>query len=377
MNDVFKSMRSRIIASHVMLAVLCVVSLSAGIIFFMRKYFRDFLTNLQNILDNNRGQIPKGQIVSSLDIAHEYIHLMDVGIFIGAILSFFAAVIIGVIMAEKLSRPLRMFTGAIHQLKDNNYAKIQTDFSGELAELKTAYNGLSDNLQELQKIRKYLITNVSHELKTPLTALQGYIEGLEDGVIVFDNKLAADMGAEIARLKNLVNDFETSTLDYAATLKPVPVNVHDFFNDLYGYFLPVVVENKIQLEVHHDQEVYLAIFDPDRMKQLLIILVENSIKFTPHGGIISISYNRKNQQLNIFVKDTGIGIPETDLPYIFERFYRGEKSRSRKTGGAGIGLSIAREIVRAHGGQISVQSMVGEGTLFQINIPISFIGQSR
>jgi nitrogen fixation/metabolism regulation signal transduction histidine kinase len=143
MKDLFNSMRSRIIASHIMLAVLCVVSLSAGFILFMREYFDSFLMNLQNLLDNNRGQIPKGQIVSSLDIAHEYIHLMDVGIFIGAILSFFAAVIIGVFMAGKLSEPLRLFTEAIHQLKDNNYAKIQTDFSGELAELKTAYNGFT------------------------------------------------------------------------------------------------------------------------------------------------------------------------------------------------------------------------------------------
>jgi two-component system sensor histidine kinase BaeS len=370
MNSFFKSMRSRLIASHIMLAVLCVLSLSAGFVYFMRTYFNEFLINLQKILDNNRGQVPKGQIISRLDIALEYVHLMDVGIFIGAIISFSAAVIIGVFMANRLSKPLRMFTSAIHHLKDNKYAQIQADFTGELAELKTAYNGLSDNLQELQTIRKYLITNVSHELKTPLTALQGYIEGLEDGLIHFDKKMTADMGTEILRLKNLVNDFETSTLDYEAVLQPTSVNVHEFFNDFYNFFLPVVVDQDIQLAVNHDKEKYQAVFDPDRMKQLLIILVENSIKFTPHGGKISISYYRMNHQLNILVEDTGCGIPENDLPFIFERFYRGEKSRSRKTGGTGIGLSIAREIVRAHGGQINALSQVGKGTVFMFSLPI-------
>jgi two-component system sensor histidine kinase BaeS len=370
MNNLFKTMRSRIIASHIALSFFCVATLSIGFVYYMEKYFADFLSKLQVLLDGNKGQIPKGQIISSLGIANEYMRLMDIGVVIGAVLSIIAAVIIGILIADQLSKPLRLFTKAIHQLKETNYAQIQTPYTGELAELKVAYNELSCNLHELQNIRKHLVANVGHELKTPLTALQGYIEGLEDGLINFDKTTSKDMSDEIARLKNLVNDFETSTLDYSAILQLTSVDVGSFFNDLHNYFFSLIKDNQLRLQINHDTEKYKMLFDPDRMKQALIILVENAIKFTSPGGLISITYFKQNQQFQVIVADNGCGIGESDLPYIFERFYRGDKSRSRKTGGIGIGLSIAREIIQAHGGKIDVQSQSGKGTQFSIHLPV-------
>lgn len=230
--------------------------------------------------------------------------------------------------------------------------------------------------RRLDKLRKDFIANVSHELRTPISMLQGYSEAIVDDIAETKeekNELAQIIYEESLRLSRLVNEL----LDLARMeaghiqLKIEPVYIDEYISRILRKFRGVSDDNQIDLKVKKDISVEIAYFDVDRIEQVLTNLIDNAIRHTGEGGFVTVDVIYHGKTLEVSVQDTGSGIPEEDLPFVFERFYKADKSRTRKDNkkGTGLGLSIANNIIKAHQGTITVKSKLNQGTTFSFKIP--------
>ncbi|WP_026694783.1 ATP-binding protein [Peribacillus kribbensis] len=228
--------------------------------------------------------------------------------------------------------------------------------------------------RRLEKLRKDFIANVSHELRTPIAMLQGYSEAIIDDIGTEEDKkeMAQVIYEESLRMGRLVNDL----LDLARmeagriTLNYEEMEIGSYLKRVAHKFQGLAKEKNIAIsvELHDSEAIYL--FDPDKLEQVLTNLIDNAIRHTPERGSVQIVQSRDIQgSLSIEVQDSGSGIPKEDLPFVFERFYKADKARTRGRAGTGLGLAIAQNIVHAHGGQITVKSTLNEGTTFYITIP--------
>lgn len=291
------------------------------------------------------------------------------------ITSIVIAFTIGVIMSVRITNPLDKIAKKAMGLAEGKYKDRLRDDSNtkEIGILADTINQLSDALESKDKLRKQLTQDVAHELRTPLTSVQGHMEAMIDGVWEMNVDRLLSCYEEIIRIKKLIGSIEDLSgaenenlilnkeeFDFTILLKRLLNNYH---NEL----------SHKQIEaVYEDRAAYIYA-DKDKMSQILNNLLSNSIKYSKEGTKIYMECNIYHHNAVISVKDTGIGIKESDIPFIFERFYRVDKSRSRETGGVGIGLSITKAIVEAHQGTIEVKSTFGEGTEFIITLPIKNI----
>ncbi len=227
----------------------------------------------------------------------------------------------------------------------------------------------------LEEARKRFVADVSHELRTPITVLRSYVEALLDGAYE-EQALALQflqvMDRETVRMARLIQDLlQLSRLDSGyETINKEKTSTIELVNRLAERFALLAFQSNIQFITDVSGTSWIWV-DKDRFNQVLDNIVSNSLKYTPNHGIIKVtaSYDREHQTAVFLIKDTGSGIPEGDMPHIFDRFYRVDKARSRQLGGTGLGLSIAREIIRAHGGEIEITSKAGSGTIVRITLP--------
>ena len=230
---------------------------------------------------------------------------------------------------------------------------------------------MAASLAEAETLRRNLIADVSHELRTPLTIIQGNIQAILEGVYPLEMAQMAGLYDETRLLTRLVDDLHDLALADAGQLRleRTPVNVSDLARTAVGQFDPVAEAAGVKLTLETSEDVPEVLGDADRLAQALRNLLSNAIRHTPAGGQVTMRVGRSGEQVTIQVADTGSGIAPEDLPHVFDRFYRGDKSRSRRGGGAGLGLAITRQLVTAHGGQIEVASTPGLGTTFTITLP--------
>ncbi|MFL6559918.1 MAG: ATP-binding protein [Bacillus sp. (in: firmicutes)] len=228
--------------------------------------------------------------------------------------------------------------------------------------------------RQLDKMRKDFIANVSHELRTPISMLQGYSEAIVDDIAESQEEkreMAKVIYDESLRMGRLVNEL----LDLARMeaghlqLNIEDVNLSSFINRIIHKFQGLAKDNEIQLYADIETGINSVVFDPDRIEQVLTNLIDNAIRHTPKGGSVKLSVTSEDKGIMISVKDSGSGIPEEDLPFVFERFYKADKARTRGRAGTGLGLAIAKNIIDAHRGHISVQSKIGQGTTFTFLLP--------
>ncbi|WP_339214819.1 ATP-binding protein [Ornithinibacillus sp. FSL M8-0202] len=230
--------------------------------------------------------------------------------------------------------------------------------------------------RRLDKLRKDFIANVSHELRTPISMLQGYSEAIVDDIAETKeekNELAQIIYEESLRLSRLVNEL----LDMASmeaghlTLKKEKVDITPYIERIFRKFQGIAAENQIEMSLAKDIQEAQAYFDPDRIEQVFTNLIDNAIRHTSEGGFVKVSVTNDDSGLSVSVEDSGSGIPEEDLPFVFERFYKADKSRTRNkhVKGTGLGLSIAKNIVKSHRGTITVKSKLDIGTTFNFMIP--------
>jgi signal transduction histidine kinase len=253
----------------------------------------------------------------------------------------------------------------------------------EVAMLATAFNQMAEQLQaadqkqrELENMRRDLIAWVSHDLQTPLTSMRAILEALSDGVVdepEMVNRYLNTAQRDVRSLSALIDDlFQMAQLDAGGfPLNRAQASLNDLVSDTLESFSELAYRESITLEGKVESEVDPVNIDTQAIGRVLNNLISNALRHTSAGGTIHISARRIDQGVEVSVSDTGEGIRAEDVPHIFERFYRGEKSRSRSTGGAGLGLAITRGIIRAHGGDIRVESdgVPGKGARFIFQIP--------
>jgi two-component system, OmpR family, sensor histidine kinase ResE len=228
--------------------------------------------------------------------------------------------------------------------------------------------------RQLDKMRKDFIANVSHELRTPISMLQGYSEAIVDDIAESQEEkkeMAKVIYDESLRMGRLVNELLDLARMEAGHLQLTleEINISSFINRIIHKFQGLAKDNEIQLFAEIENGITSISFDPDRIEQVLTNLIDNAIRHTPKGGSVKLSVTSEDKGIMIRVKDSGSGIPEEDLPFVFERFYKADKARTRGRAGTGLGLAIAKNIIDAHHGHISAQSKLGQGTTFSFLLP--------
>jgi signal transduction histidine kinase len=286
------------------------------------------------------------------------------------------AVALSLFFSRSVLAPVRRMSAASQRIADGHYdERVDVQGGDELAQLASRFNQMAASLEQVESMRRRLIGDVSHELRTPLTAIKGSMEGLIDGVLPATVETYEQIHAEADRLNRLVDDLqELSRVEARAyDLQPRPLDVASLVRTVTKRLAPRFESQHISLNLELPADVPAVLADEDRLVQVLTNLVGNALQYTPEGGSIRIAARRSSQEVEISVGDTGIGIPPEHLAHIFDRFYRVDKSRSRRTGGgSGIGLTIARALVEAQGGRIWAESDgEGRGSTFFFTVPVA------
>ncbi|NJK80535.1 MAG: HAMP domain-containing protein [Chloroflexaceae bacterium] len=292
---------------------------------------------------------------------------------VAAIAALEAAIIVSLSVSTRLVEPLQAMTAVSRKLAQGFYNERTVIRSqDELAELSRTINHLAASLEQTERRRMALLSDVTHELRTPLATIGGYMEGLIDGVVQPDRKTFELVLSESQRLQRLIEDLQLLSHAEAGQipLKPTSVNLCNVMQKIRMQFWPQFDQADIDLLVFHAEELPPVWADPDRIEQVLINLLSNALRYTARGGRVSVQARLKEGQVLISIYDTGVGIAPEHLPHLFERFYRVDKSRSRASGGSGIGLTIARHLIYAQGGEMWAESAgLGRGTAFHFTLP--------
>ena len=282
-------------------------------------------------------------------------------------------------VARQVVRPVQQMTLASQRIAEGYYGE-RVDVGGdpsamdELAQLAVSFNRMAAELERTEAMRRQLIGDIAHELRTPLTTIKGTAEGLIDGVLPAEPGTYHKIYQEADRLQRLVYDLEElSRVEagaYSLEKKPTAVQtlVEVVVERLEGQF----TDKGVVLKTDIPAGLPLALADEDRIGQVLLNLVGNALQYTPPGGVVTIRAERQGDRVLIAVEDTGIGISAEHLPRLFTRFYRVDKSRSRAGGGSGIGLTISKHLIEAHGGEIYADSPgPNQGSTFSFTLPIA------
>ncbi|MEX0832955.1 MAG: ATP-binding protein [Actinomycetota bacterium] len=277
------------------------------------------------------------------------------------------------LLARGMTKPLRDMAQAARKLETGDYSqRVQTASRDEVGQLAAAFNRMSAELESLEQLRRDVVANVSHELKTPISALRAHLENVLDGVEDPDPQTLQVMLQQSERLGRLVDQLlELSRLESGdLPLRPAEVEVGPLVSNVLSE-VEVTRSNGVAVDNKVPSELPAVWADPERLHQVLFNLLDNAVRFTPPGGEVTVSAARVNGRCEVTVADTGPGIPPEHLPRLFERFYRVDPARSREDGGTGIGLAIARSVVEAHGGRIRAESEEGKGTRFTFDLPVA------
>jgi signal transduction histidine kinase len=292
----------------------------------------------------------------------------------GALLAVLVAIILTFFISRRILAPIKSLTIASERLGKGDFSqRVKIDEKGELGELASTFNLMAQDLERDKKLRRDMVADIAHELRSPLTNVRGYLEAIRDGVITPDEKTIGTIYDETMLLSRLVHDLQDLSLAETGQLKLYcqPENVDDLVTQAVTAIMAKASTKDISMSVELPEDLPPVFIDIQRIKQVLLNLLTNALAHTPAAGSITISATEVGGNVAISVADTGEGIPAEDLPIIFERFHRVDKSRTRATGGTGLGLTIAKYFVEAHNGTINAQSELGKGSTFTFTVPVA------
>jgi signal transduction histidine kinase len=302
---------------------------------------------------------------------------MNKALIFGALLAVLVALVFSLLLARRIVIPIERLIRAAQRMEQGDLSqRIQMVGSGEVAKLSHAFNTMAEGIERGQRLRQDMVADIAHELRTPLHNVIGYLEMLRDGVTEPSDETVATIYEEACILKRLVDDLQQLALADSGQLALVchPVSPLSLLEQAALIAGPAVSEKGIEVTLEAPQNLPPVMVDEGRITQVLRNLLTNAAAFTPAGGRITLSAHSlppAGQAVELVVADTGQGIAANDLPFIFERFYRADKSRARATGGAGLGLTIAKQLVEAHGGTIRAESEPGRGARFRLTLPVA------
>lgn len=292
------------------------------------------------------------------------------------------AMVLGYFLSSAITNRIDLLKDAAEQLAGGNLqTRVPSDGRDEVASLAQTFNQMAEQLEaadkkqrELENLRKDLIAWVGHDLQTPLASTRAILEALEDGVVDDPQTVKRYLNTaqrNVRSLSDLIDDlFQMAQLDTGGMpLDRAESSLSDLISDTLESFSELAQRQGVNLAGSVDPAVDPVTMDTQRVGRVLNNLIGNALRHTPAGGCVEVRAQRTGAGVEVSVSDTGEGIRDADLPHIFEGFYRGEKSRSRSTGGAGLGLAISKGIVQAHGGEIKVESEAGQGSQFKFTLP--------
>lgn len=305
--------------------------------------------------------------------AGDFISAINQSTLLAGVIAAAVALLLGSLLFFQIVSPVQRLTSAAQKIAAGDLQqRIPTQSQDEIGTLATAFNQMADSLAQHEELRRNLIADVAHELRTPLTVIQGNLEAMLDGVLPASPQEIATLRDETALLARLVSDLRLLSLAEAGQLKleRVKTDPAELVARAVEPFRLLAQSGQVELAMDIAPNLPSVSVDADRIAQVIRNLLSNALRHTPAGGrVIVTCRNVESQNLLITVSDTGEGIPPDDLPFVFDRFYRADKSRSRTSGGSGIGLAIVKQLVEAHGGKVWVESQPGQGTTFGFTLP--------
>ncbi|RME83536.1 MAG: sensor histidine kinase [Caldilineae bacterium] len=278
--------------------------------------------------------------------------------------------------SRRIFRPVEALTAAVRRMEQGDLSqRVEVTRKDEIGELGRAFNAMADALARQEALRRNLVSDVAHELRTPVSNIRGYLEALRDGVLRPTPELIGSLHDEIMLLSRLLDDLQDLALAEAGALQMIrrPTMLEEVVRATVHRLAPKARQRGIQIFLGLAYDLPLVDIDEQRIEQVLGNILSNAITYTPPGGTIEIHAEVVDGEVQVAVSDTGEGIAPEHLPYIFDRFYRSDWSRTRKTGGHGLGLAIAKQWVQAHGGRIWADSEPGKGTTITFTLPVSAV----
>jgi signal transduction histidine kinase len=333
-----------------------------------------FQAQLVPILQTHPGALTTTEAIQR--ILEAFLSTLLSALAVAAIVATVTSLATSLFVARRITGPLRLMTQVSQRISAGHYAErivvAPVHTADELGQLAASINALAVALEQTERRRLEVIGNVAHELRTPIATLEGYLEGLLDGVIEPTPHTWAMLHTEAGRLRRLVDDLQELSRAEARqiplSLQPVAPQrlVQDALEPLEGQF----AEKGLELQIHLPEDLPPVIVDPTRAVQILTNLLVNALRYTPAPGKVELAVSREGDTMAFRVTDTGVGLTQEQRAHIFERFYRVDKSRSRAFGGSGIGLTIAQSLAQAMGGEIQVASAgLGQGSSFTLTLP--------
>jgi signal transduction histidine kinase len=279
------------------------------------------------------------------------------------------------LLSRRILAPVQALTSAAQQLGQGDLAQRVTDSApGEIGQLARTFNTMAGNLEKAEIQRRSLVADVAHELRTPLSNVQGYLEAIKDGVLPPDEPTIETIYQQVRHVVKLVDDLRLLALADAGVMRldRQSTSIVDLLSQTAEAFGPAAEDKGVSLQFHPDPGQLLprVWVDHTRIAQVLSNLLDNAIFHSPPGGVVTIAVHKVDHVLRVSVADTGPGIAPAEQEFLFDRFYRTDPSRTRATGGTGLGLTIARQLVEAHGGTIGVDSKPNSGSRFFFELPL-------
>lgn len=370
---IWRQLRWRIVAAHMMVVVVGVIVVLVMTALFTRTFIP--LSVEAGIRQLTLAETP-GAIAAATDsLLQAFRSSIFTAVGVAALGAVMTGLLTGLLIAREILRPLHEIASGSQRIADGRYTeRVTVPSSDELATVATHFNQMAAALEQIEQQRVRLIGNVAHELRTPLTALAGYLEGMMDGLFPADPEIYDSMYREVRRLHRLIDDLQTLSRVEAGDihLDMVTFPLSTSIQQVASQLRPQAEGKDLSLNTNLPEEDPVVCADPDRVVQILVNLVGNAIRYTPEGGSIHVRVTPARHTVDITVEDTGIGIPVEALPYLFERFFRVDSSRSRSSGGSGIGLTISRHLAWAMGGELTASSPgEGKGSTFTFTLPLA------
>jgi signal transduction histidine kinase len=343
----------RIALAALAIAIVTVAIVAIGVLVFGGNAFMDLMTAHGESADAAR-QMFEDTLLVALAIA----------VLVAAAL----AVLLASLAGRWLARPLRRLSGAARRIAEGDLgAQIPRGGTDELASLTDSFNQMSLSLLDQERVRREFVANAAHELRTPLTNLKGYLEGMRDGVVAVDRATLESLWEETERLVRLSESLDRLDAGDPASLQRTEVDVGKAIETAVAVARPVAARRRLAWTVDV-APMLTARANADHLAQVLANLLQNAVRYTPEGGTIAIRAEERPDDVLVTVANSGAGIEPEELPRLFERFYRIDRSRDRRSGGAGIGLAIVKQLVELAGGRVGAQSAEGR-TSFWFSLP--------
>jgi two-component system OmpR family sensor kinase len=336
--------------------------------------FRAFLGHLedmQGMMGGMMGNMMGGVIAQgAVDFMNNLGRTLWIAGFFGVLLALF----LGGLFTRQIVAPLGEVAVAARRVAKGDFRqKVNVRGPSELRELGESFNTMSETLSHDRELRQNLVADIAHELRTPISILQANVEAMQDGVLETSTENLTSLHQETLLLTRLIEDLRTLSLAESGQLR-----FHYRDTDLKELLLRVIeglqtqfTSKNVELALEAPDELATVMADADRIEQVLRNLLNNAYHYTSEGGLVTVKLVPDDNGVMASVIDTGVGIPPENLPHIFDRFYRVDRSRARTTGGSGLGLAIVKQLVEAQGGRIWASSQVGKGSTFSFHLPFS------